>query len=156
MMQEDQEFDPDTLPTVLGQLLTYWNRIKGDRLVPSRQDFDPIEIPRLLPYLILVEVVRNGIDGRFEDFRFRLIGTHVDSRMRDRYTGRRLSEIPGKGPGSELWETYCSVKHQKRPRIISMNYIGPVKKIRETNEILLPFSSDNKHVDHIMVGLQFF
>ena len=155
MNDENQDCDPGALPGVLGDLFAYWRRIKGDQLVPNRRDFDPIEIPKLLPHLILVEVVRDDIDDRFEDFRFRLIGTHVEERMRDRYTGRRLSEIPGKGPGSEVWDTYYLVKCDKKPKQISLNYIGPMDNIRSTNEIFLPLSSKEDRVDFIVVGLQF-
>lgn len=155
MFVEGADFQPERLPKILWQLLSYWNKIKGDRLIPSRRDFDPVDIPRLLPHVILVEVVRNELDQAFEDFKFRLIGTHVEERMRDRYTGRKLSEIEGKGPGSEVWETYCAVKKEKKPMAISLNYIGPMENIKESREIFLPLSSRNSQVDFILVGLLF-
>lgn len=155
MFVEDTDFQRERLPTTLEQLLGYWDRIRGDRLIPSRKDFDPVDIPRLLPYVILVEVVRNELDRTFQDFKFRLIGTHVEERMRDRYTGRRLSEIEGKGPGSEVWETYCAVKKEKKPKAISLNYVGPMENVKESREIFLPFSSGGNQVDFILVGLIF-
>ncbi len=155
MFVEDTDFQRERLPTTLGHLLGYWDRIRGDRLIPSRKDFDPVDIPRLLPHVILVEVLRNELDKTFQDFKFRLIGTHVEERMRDRYTGRRLSEIEGKVPGSDVWETYCAVKKEKKPKAISLNYVGPMENVKESREIFLPFSSGGYQVDFILVGLIF-
>ena len=36
----------------LVELYDHWNRIRGIRNVPNRSDFDPIDIPKLLPYII--------------------------------------------------------------------------------------------------------
>lgn len=155
MFVEDADFRRDRLPTILGQLLNYWETIRGDRPIPRRKDLDPVDIPRLLPHIILVEVLRNELDRTFQDFRFRLIGTHVEERMRERYTGLKLSEIDGKGPGSEVWETYCAVKKEKKPKAVSLNYVGPMENVKESREIFLPFSSGGSQVDFILVGLIF-
>ncbi len=155
MTNGEVEFDAGTLPELLKQLLHYWRSIKGSRAVPSRRDFDPIDIPKLLPHVILVEVLRDATQRHFEDFRFRLIGTYVEDRMRDRYTGLRLSEIKGKGPGSKVWETYTAVRQEKRPKMITQNYIGPMDNIKGTQEIFLPLSSNGSRVDFILVGLLF-
>ena len=155
MANGDVEFDPRALPALLRQLLSYWNSIKGVRAVPSRKNFDPLDIPRLLPHVILVEVLRDDLHQSFEDFRFRLIGTYVEDRLRDRYTGRRLSQIDGKGPGSKVWETYVAVEHDKKPKVITQNYVGPQDNIKGTQEIFLPLSSNGNRVDFILVGLLF-
>ena len=145
----------DRLPDPLGGLFRYWDSIKGDRPLPNRCDFDPIAIPQLLPHLILVEVLRDEADGQVADFRFRVIGTHVDERMNYRYTGRRLSEFPSKRRGSKIWDTYQAVESAGKPRVISLDYIGPAERTRETTEIYLPLSAGNGQVDFIVVGLSF-
>ena len=155
MSEDDAGPSPGELPNVLWQLLSYWNNIKGKRLIPSRRDFDPVQIPRLLPHLILVEVIRDTADFSFQDFRFRLVGSYVDERMRDRYVGRRLSEIEGKGPGTAIWETYQWVERKKMPKSISLNYVGPMNNIKNSQEIFLPLSSNGSRVDYILVGLKF-
>lgn len=143
------------LPDRLRSALAYWKQIKGDRLIPYRRDFDPAAVPKLLPHIILTEVVRREVDLAFQDFRFRLIGTYVDDRMKERYSGRKLSEIANKGPGSDIWGVYCLVKREKKPKLARMNYIGPTDNIKSTRELFLPFSNDGERVDFVIVVLVF-
>lgn len=145
----------DRLPDPLGGLFRYWDSIRGDRPLPNRCDFDPVAIPRLLPHLILVEVLRDDADGEVADFRFRLIGTHVDERMNERYTGRKLSQIHSKRPGSKIWNAYQAVERDGQPKVISLNYIGPAERTMGTTEIYLPLSAGGGEVDFIVVGLRF-
>ena len=149
------ELSSQALPTPLGPLLHYWDSIKGDRPLPRRCEFDPAAIPRLLQHLILVEVLRDDTDRDVEDFRFRLIGTFVDSRMNQRYTWRRLSQIPGKGRGSKIWNTYEAVEREGQPKVISLDYIGPAERTTGTTELYLPLSAGGGQVDFIVVGLHF-
>ena len=155
MKDAAQDASVDRLPDPLGGLFRYWDNIRGDRPLPNRRDFDPIAIPELLPHLILVEVLRDKADGQVADFRFRVIGTHVDERMNYRYTGRRLSEIPSKRRGSRIWDTYQAVEREAQPKVISLDYIGPAERTKETTEIFLPLSAGGGQVDFIVVGLSF-
>jgi hypothetical protein len=41
----DMPRDPD-----LGTLYKYWNSVRGERLLPARQDIDLTAIPKLLPF----------------------------------------------------------------------------------------------------------
>ena len=145
----------EELPNPLGPLFDYWNTLRGERTLPRRGDFDPTDIPRLLPHLILAEVLRSGADGEVDDFRFRLIGTHVDARMNQRYTGQRLSQIPGKGRGSKIWDAYQAVEREGKPKVISLDYIGPMERTMGTTELYLPLSAGGGAVDFIVVGLRF-
>ena len=56
------------------QLYDYWLEKAGSRAMPQRSDFHPAQVPRLLPYISLIEVT----EGRC---RIRLAGT----RLRDVY-----------------------------------------------------------------------
>lgn len=47
----------------------YWQRIAAGRPMPGRADLDPLDIPRLLPHVMLVDVLEVG------RYRYRLIGT---------------------------------------------------------------------------------
>ena len=145
----------EELPNPLGPLFDYWNSLRGERPLPRRCEFDPADIPRLLPHLILAEVLRSGADGEVDDFRFRLIGTHVDARMNERYTGRRLSQIPGKQPGSKIWSTYNAVERNGQPKVIELGYVGPAERTMGTTELYLPLTRDESRVDFIVVGLRF-
>ena len=53
----------------LQSALYYWRRQSAGKPMPRRADNDPIDIPKLLPDLMLVEVLPSG------RYRYRLIGT---------------------------------------------------------------------------------
>lgn len=148
-------YDPASLPDKLIELFEHWVRLKGERAIPLRAMFDPIDVPALLPHLLMVEVDRDDEDLGVRDFRFRLLGTYIDRHVKGCYTGRKLSEIEGKGPGSALWRAYCAVEREKRPKVLSLNYIGPVDGIRRSWEIFLPFSASGERVDFVMVLIVF-
>jgi len=53
--------------------LAYWaSRRPAAGVLPGRADIDPLDIPDILPFVELSDVVDGGAD-----FRFRLIGTHL-------------------------------------------------------------------------------
>jgi hypothetical protein len=70
------------------QLYDYWIACSGARAMPERGNINPAEIPRLLPYVSLIDV-----DSDLERSRVRLAGT----RLRDVYdreiTGLCLGDI---------------------------------------------------------------
>jgi hypothetical protein len=52
----------------LRKALAYWLRKCGERHMPRRADIDPVEMPELLPYVRLADVVAPG------QYRYRLVG----------------------------------------------------------------------------------
>jgi hypothetical protein len=147
--------DAENLPDQFQRALSYWREIKGDGPIPYRHDFDPLDIPQLLPHVILTEVVRGKCEDRFEDFRFRLIGSYVDDRVKEKYAGRNLSTIDGKGPGSGIWEAYCEVEKEQTPTIKSFEYLGSAENLKKSWELYLPLSKSGERVDFIVVILLF-
>ncbi|MCZ6604331.1 MAG: PAS domain-containing protein, partial [Alphaproteobacteria bacterium] len=75
-------------------LIAYWDRHREDAPAPKRSHIDPIEIPRLLPYVGLVDVEDNGAG-----FRFRLVGQHIVDNHGRNIAGDRI-EPQGAAPGS--------------------------------------------------------
>src|SRR5436853_6265212 len=71
----------------LRQAYEYWRRKAGARPLPSRADIDPVEIPRLLPHIMLVDVMGAAL------YRYRLIGTEIAAAMGVNATGRLFHEM---------------------------------------------------------------
>ena len=72
----------------LQEALDYWLRKSAGKAMRRRADIDPIDIPKLLPDVMLVEVLPSG--------RYRLIGTENTDARGVRATGRYLDEVlPG-------------------------------------------------------------
>jgi len=117
-----------------GRLARYWFDL-ADRAggVPPRSAFDPIEIPGLLPRLIVVE----HLGG--EDFRYRLMGTEVDRFTKARYTGKRTSEIEGHGPGNRIHALYVATLAFERPIGMSLPYVGRSSVCTAVRQIAVPF-----------------
>ena len=68
-------------------LLRLWESKRGTRLMPSRSDFDPIELETLLPDLFLVDVLPPPAH-----YRFRLMGENVVSFHGGNFSGKTFSE----------------------------------------------------------------
>ncbi len=72
---------------VLQQLHDYWRRQRGARAMPARPDIDVAEIPALLPYIFVIDVLENP-----RDFRFRVAGTHMRQALGEELTGRHIAD----------------------------------------------------------------
>jgi hypothetical protein len=74
---------------ILALSLEFWEKKKGDKVLPDRNDFDPLNIPApLFPYLILAEVLSDsGL------VRYRLVGNEMHSRWGENFTGRTSADI---------------------------------------------------------------
>lgn len=69
---------------------TYWRRL-GAGGVPDRQLFDPVDIPRLLPNLVIVELLPES-----QRLRYRLLGTKADEYAGFNMAGVYLDELYGR------------------------------------------------------------
>ena len=67
--------------------LDYWCRKASGKSMPRRADIDPIDIPKLLPHVMLVDVLPSG------RYRYRLIGTENAEAHGVNATGRFLDEV---------------------------------------------------------------
>src|SRR5258708_20353959 len=54
----------------LQRLLEYWHGKRAGKRTPLRAAVDPLDIPNLLPHLMLTEPIDGGADSRY-----RLVGT---------------------------------------------------------------------------------
>src|SRR3546814_15809427 len=73
----------------LREIYHYWSGKRGGRCYPTRADIRPEEIKRLLPFVLLLDVLDEG-----RHFRFRLVGTDAASGIDP--TGKLLHEAaPG-------------------------------------------------------------
>ena len=119
--------------------------------LPHRSDFDPlIEMPRLAPRLMLMDVRHDPLD-----FRYRLVGTALRRHMATDWTGRWLSDIPFQRPGSTVWENNLAVMRARRPLLARPPYIGPHRDFLFVESIILPLAGDDQEVDMLMFAVDF-
>lgn len=130
--------------------IEYWTRLRGERSVPRRDQFDPIDIPALLPNIVFLEVIDGG-----QDFRFRVIGQEVRGYFFENYTGRLMSSLPHVEPEGPLFTKLRSVVSGQQPVRRPVAYVGPFKDIRKQDEVVLPLVDETGAVSHLLIFLEF-
>ena len=143
-------FEAAELPQPLSTVYSYWRSLSPDGHIPRRESFDPVAIGCSLDHLILV-----GIQADPLEFHFRVIGDYVNCRLREPCMHKPLSQVPGKGPGSEVWALYERCYTERLALFDQLNYIGPVRGIHHSCEIYLPLADEAGEVVSIVVCLTF-
>ncbi|MGK2741059.1 PAS domain-containing protein [Tepidicaulis sp. LMO-SS28] len=72
-------------------LFDYWNEARGGNPMPRRADIDPVKIPRLLPFILIVDELPPTGKGRI-----RLFGTGLVELFGEDRTGTQFADI-GRG-----------------------------------------------------------
>lgn len=133
---------PDDCHPKIQAILSYWqSRRPGNRL-PGRQHLDPIDIPRLLPNIWLIDVTHNPMR-----FRMRLVGTRVVAYAGEDNTGAWIDE---------KWPDYNDaalrqVVAQRNPSWWrGPSQFRPEKNYVELERVRLPLAQDGETVDMIL------
>jgi len=142
---------PDVSSRILRGGYEYWLGRKGDRLFPSRRDFDPmVEVPQLARSMMLLDVSPEPLD-----FRYRLIGTAVREHLGEDWTGRRWSEIEFQRAPNPIWHHHQWVVDNRAPRFLRPNYIGPHRSFMFVESAVLPLGDTPDRVDMLMLFVDF-
>ena len=105
---------PRRLPRSVRAIYHYWDDKRNGRLMPRRADLDPVDIPKLLPDIGLVDVVPDE-----RQYVYRLIGTN-EARCAAATRPARRSATPISGPASTRCSSTmtpsCAPARRSRPR----------------------------------------
>lgn len=127
-------------------LLDYWLERRGERPMPARVDLDPIDIPKLLPHIMLMDVLPGT--GRM---RFRLVGTRVVVMFGADNTGRYLDEVDFGEQRPAILESYDLALAHASPHHRRMGFINKDGVKFDMERLILPLSSDGgRHVDMLI------
>ena len=135
----------------------YWDALRGTRVMPARSDIDPLQIPDLLPYVVLTEVLKEP-----PWLRYRLVGTQqVQMRGHDP-TGKAVAgnHIGHHLPTDTVDEVLLNywIVIGKRCAVYDYNTVlGPnleggsldIGQKRERGTLLLPLGQDGETVDMV-------
>ncbi|NQW11081.1 MAG: PAS domain-containing protein [Alphaproteobacteria bacterium] len=126
----------------------YWLSLRARaQSLPARSHIDPADIPRLLPWINLIEVHREASGLRY---RHRLVGTGiVDMRQRDG-TGRWFDDLYDQATIRKLRGTLDPVVADGHPRILRGNLGITGKGFLDYQSLLLPLAEDGRRVDMLM------
>lgn len=130
----------------------YWQTkcpAEPDQL-PSRNALKIKDLGHIMSHVIVADILNNP-----RDMQYRLIGTYVRDFLHDDYTGKRFSELDGKGPGSKIWQLHEHILDIRRPVFCNLPYVGPKTDYMQMATLFLPLASDNITIDKIMGVLNF-
>ncbi|HVZ02441.1 MAG TPA: PAS domain-containing protein [Dongiaceae bacterium] len=131
-------------PDILA-VLAYWEERKRGRRMPSRDDIDPTELVKFLPYISLIDVVDD--ERRFV---YRLVGTmEVEVRGYDP-TGKSVGDAFFAASAEAAMANYQKVCDGRAPFYEQDAFQTVDRWINEAN-LFLPFSDDGETVNKIMV-----
>ncbi|WP_420549068.1 PAS domain-containing protein [Curvivirga sp.] len=137
----------------LMQLYNYWLSISdGGSLLPPKSSFDPVDLPKLLSSLIMVEMRQEG-DGEPRVF-YRLVGSNMVRNWGADNSGKYLDELTdGKFTGY-LNSQYQQVAQLKRPLYWHYLLRWEDGHLSNNSRLYIPFSSeaDPNRVSTIIVG----
>lgn len=134
---------------ILAELYGYWAGLRKAGSIPLRRDMDPVDIPRLLPYVILAEHSDSG-----RRIRFRLTGSDIAFAPGSDLTGRYLHERASMTPYQEhLCELYRlgAISNEGLYSTFSYGYSvdnGP----KQVSRMFLPLRGSDSTPPMLLVG----
>jgi hypothetical protein len=124
---------------IIRQAGLYWRgKIKAGRL-PARSDIDPLEIPALLPHIVLWNVEHSPLR-----FRGRLVGSHIVEMSGRDATGRYVDFVDDHGV---VEAEYRAVAASGLPRYQERRAHWPNHDHKYYARLLLPLAQDGRQVD---------
>ncbi len=125
-------------------LLTYWTDKREQRSIPDRADIDPIDIPKLLPDIGLLDVIDGG-----RRFFFRVVGSNINRSFGHDYTGHYLDDVAPIGYSQFITLLYKEVIHRRCPVYSLGKCRYRDSSVRSIQRLLLPLTKDSNNVDQI-------
>ena len=122
----------------LKQTLNYWQSLCGQRRLPARKDFDPADIPRLLPKLMLADVTQPKTEAQAPQIRFRLVGTEVVGRFGYEITGHHLSEVDYGTRSDDVADLYRRAVDSAEPQFEQIDFLQNKGRLVKMQHLLLP------------------
>jgi hypothetical protein len=127
------------------ELYHYWLSKRRLRSMPSRSDIDPLEIPRLLPYVGIVE--KAG-----DELRYRLVGTALAQQFGRDFTGKTLgSDVSDKPEAVQAMRaTARQIFAAGRPVFITGEYETKLGNIHNASALVLPLSDNDSETNMVI------
>src|SRR5262245_36894840 len=118
---------------VLRRLVAHWSQMRGQRRMPARADFDPLEVRYALRYISLIEVHRDPLR-----FYFRLDGTKQVELFGVDCTRRYLDEAMPPDHVALANASYSTVIERRAPSYLRRQ-IAFHERLIEYEAVILPF-----------------
>lgn len=137
--------------SVLAELYDYWRARVDETGVMPRDRFNPMEIPRLLPYVFLMDVVHDEV-GAPRRFRYRLTGTFIDRRVGRQFTGFFMEDIRTGQTLQHLSDLFERCVDNRVAAYATSNLIEESSPISVFHRLVLPITVSGTRVDQMLGG----
>lgn len=130
---------------LLQEIYRYWLELRQGRRMPARRQIQPQDIPALLPYIFLVDVLPDG-------YRFRLVGTHIAEHFGIDATGKRLDDVATGAFYQRARRDFDAVAQGPALHYIASELYWRDRHWMMYRRLLLPLSDDDRQVN-MLIGL---
>ena len=135
----------DTGFSAMSQVESYWEALRGSRLVPKRSEIDPRGIEHALEYTFVLERIAIGMA------RFRIAGSHLCNIMGMEVRGMPLSSFITPSGHETLGSVLEDVFQSPSACELEMEAeVGRKKPAMEARMVLMPLRSDLGDVSRIL------
>jgi len=132
------------------EVFGYWDRCRGARAMPRRRDIDPVDIPRYLPSITLLDIEDVDGDG-VGIYRYRVVGTREVALRGDDPTGKLVQEGYFAESLEGLLSAYETVRRQRTFLYAPTAFWSETYKWIDEDVLMLPLSEDGDTVSQILV-----
>ena len=141
---------PENCLAEIKAFYAYWDRQRGSRLMPRRQDIDPIGLKHYLAGMLLIDIEGVNDDGT-GIYRYRVVGTtEVENRNHDP-TGKLIQDGYFAGSLEEALRSYESARIQKCCIFETLDFITEKGTRQKEQSIILPLSENGADVSQLIV-----
>ena len=135
----------DTGSARLDALRAYWLARRSESRLPGRRDIDPVDLPRHLATMMLIDGLGKG--GRY---RFRLVGTRLSTLMVRDPTNRHLDDVLGEGELESFEDLLGHVAVTREPVPVRGHLVWTSGWSVPVEWMFLPLASDGGTVDMVL------
>jgi len=134
-------------------LIAYWDRHRADQPAPKRCHIDPVDIPRLLPYVGLIDVLDDGAC-----FRFRLVGQHIVDAHGQNIAGDVLSRDGAAEDGVDcplhgrLYPVFLDAVRKPGIQSLTTTYQNALDKETQISLVALPLITASGEIGMLFGG----
>ncbi|RED46133.1 PAS domain-containing protein [Aestuariispira insulae] len=141
-------------PSMQG-LFRYWNDLRGNRLMPVWSEFDPVEVPNVLPDILLYDALNNG------DYFVSVVGNSCKNALQIPATPKSLREFMPPENYDDVKGRLDWVRDCEEPHLVSKTMEWREQEeeaIRKTvyTVLFLPFIHGRNDISHKIVNALHF
>lgn len=136
----------------LRDLLDYWHGLPRRSAFPPRTAIDPVEIPALLPNIMLIDVEEQPLR-----FRCRLVGSAIVDFVGHNCKGCLVEDI-GLNDGEDVdarLRDFRAVIERRAPVCARRSVVDAEGRKFMYERLLLPLASDGERIDCLLGGMYF-